>query len=365
MKIGLLIDSLGSGGAERIASELANAWSAYGHEVVLVTLSGTETDHYQLRPEVHRVALGLVAPSHTIGEKIVNNLRRLRSLRHVVKSCRPDVLVSFIDRTNVLAIAALAGCGIPIVVSERIDPREYSPGRAWELARRITYPLADAVVVQTESVVKWAKTVVQSHKVSIIPNFVRDLPSASADRCDTERLILAVGRLAPQKGFDLLIQAFARSEAARYGYRLVILGEGTERPELEALARALGVASEVSLPGVVSEPAEWMMRARIFVLSSRYEGFPNVLLEAMALGCAVVAFDCPSGPGEIIQNEENGLLVPPGNVVELAAAIKRLVVDESERRRLAEAAMGIRGRFSLAAVMSQWDELIRRVAQEG
>src|SRR5690606_22218189 len=111
-----------------------------------------------------RVALGLVAPSHTIGEKIVNNLRRLRSLRHVVKSCRPDVLVSFIDRTNVLAIAALAGCGIPIVVSERIDPREYSPGRAWELARRITYPLADAVVVQTESVVKWAKTVVQSHK---------------------------------------------------------------------------------------------------------------------------------------------------------------------------------------------------------
>jgi glycosyltransferase involved in cell wall biosynthesis len=120
----------------------------------------------------------------------------------------------------------------------------------------------------------------------------------------------------------------------------------------------LGIADAVSLPGIVQDPERWMAQCALFVLPSRYEGFPNALLEAMAMGCAVIAADCPSGPRELVLDGKNGLLVPPENVEALAAALKTLMGDIALRRRLGERAISVRQRFAREAIIERWETLI-------
>jgi glycosyltransferase involved in cell wall biosynthesis len=271
---------------------------------------------------------------------------------------KPDVVVSFIEQTNVRILAALLGTGIPIIVSERTDPRRHQVARGWNFARLMLYPLAETVVVQTESVAAWARRFLPDRKVQVIPNFVPALPPAtSADQRHSDEF-LAVGRLSHVKGFDLLLRAFADSGLKVTGVRLTILGEGPERASLESLARELGIAEAVSLPGIVQDPERWMAQCALFVLPSRYEGFPNALLEAMAMGCAVVAADCPSGPRELVIEGENGLLVPTENVEALAGALKKLMGDAALRRRLGDQAVSVRQRFAREAIIGRWETLI-------
>lgn len=223
--------------------------------------------------------------------------------------------------------------------------------------------MADAVVVQTQSVANWARGVVPSNKVCIIPNFVRSLPEVPPPGSRRKNEILAVGRLDRQKGFDLLIRAFARSGCRKCGYRLVLLGEGPERSSLQRLSRELNVEDALEMPGVVQDPERWMARAALFVLPSRYEGFPNVLLEAMGMGCPVIASACPSGPAEIVTHGEDGLLVPAEDVGALAAALRQMMDDATLRNRLGEAAAEVRERFSPAVVLTQWENLIQQVVE--
>jgi glycosyltransferase involved in cell wall biosynthesis len=346
-KMLLVISSLGAGGAERIMSELANAWAVQGAHVGLLTLAMPEKDYYPLSPDVERIALNEIGESHSLLQTLTNNARRCWKIRRAVRRFAPDVVVSFIEQNNVRVLAALMGTGIPVVVSERIDPRHYDAGRAFGMARRWLYPFAHRLVVQTENIATdWAYSVVSSRKVAVIPNAVREmsetLPCAERDSC----LILAVGRLHRQKGFDILLKAFARSDLAGRGARLVILGEGAERASLEELARSLNIAQAVSMPGVVRDPESWMARCALFVMTSRYEGFPNVLLEAMSMRCAVIAADCDSGPREMIRHEHNGLLVPVEDEEATAEAMQRLFDDVEMRERLGEAAVEVRERFS-------------------
>jgi len=149
--------------------------------------------------------------------------------------------------------------------------------------------------------------------------------------------VLGVGKLKPQKGFDVLLRAFARVRAARPA-RLVILGEGPQRRALEQLARELGLsADDVALPGFVANPYAWMARSAVFALSSRWEGLPNALIEALACGCAVVSSDCPSGPAEILENGRLGPLVPVDDAAALAAAIERALAPSDPAPRRARA----------------------------
>ena len=220
------------------------------------------------------------------------------------------------------------------------------------------YPFADTVVVQTDSVAAWARRFLPDRKVQVIPNFVPALPPATSTDQRNSNELLAVGRLSRVKGFDLLLRAFEVSGLNGTGVRLTILGEGPERASLESLAGELGIAEAVSLPGIVQDPERWMAQCALFVLPSRYEGFPNALLEAMAMGCAVVAADCPSGPRELVLDGENGLLVPPENVEALAAALKALMGDAGLRQRLGERAVFVRQRFAREAIIGRWESLI-------
>ena len=178
-------------------------------------------------------------------------------------------------------------------------------------------------------------------------------------------MVLAVGRLVPQKGFDILIQSFASSQARNKQWKLIILGEGVERSSLHALIEKEGLQRQIELPGVVSEPWKWFNRARVFVLSSRFEGFPNALIEAMAMGCPTVATDCHSGPSEIIRHGHNGMLVPVDDIDALTAALDDLTEHPNRSEQLALEAMQVRKKFSADHVMAQWEELIHAALDDG
>lgn len=346
-------------------STMANYWVAKGHEVTLTTIA-SEADFYPLHPDVKRIALGVYVPSVRPWDYLRNNLHRLKRLRRVISSSRPDVVISFVDVTNMLTILATLRLGVPVIVSERTNPRTHPIGWFRGILRHLLYPRADAVIVQTEEVRRWTERFIRREAVYVIPNPVA-LPTNRVNRAvysvSAARTIMAMGRLEHTKGFDLLIQAFALCAAKYPACSLVILGEGNEREELMALTRELGLAGRVSMPGSVRDPLKLLHQADIFVLSSRYEGFPNALLEAMACGLPVVSFDCPTGPRNIISDGVDGVLIPPEDVQALATAMKRLLSDEAKRRCLASRAVEVAERFGVEKVMGMWEAALKQVVQ--
>jgi len=362
MRITFVISSLAAGGAQRVMVDLTSSLVNLGHQVSLITYSRQNIDHFLTPAGVMRITLDLLWRSPTVRHAIWSNFRRVRVLREALTVGNPDVVVSFIDLTNILAILATRGLRIPVVVAERIDPRFHHINWLWRLVRRAVYPLCDALVVQTESVGSWARSVVKSTKIYIIPNAVpRVCSDIGSNPLPRERFVLGVGRLEKQKGFDLLLHAFAASGLARSGWQLVFVGDGPERKNLSELVAALGLAAAVDMPGVTNKPENWMLRCGIFVLSSRFEGFPNVLLEAMSMGTPCIAFDCPSGPADIINHGRTGILVPAQDAVTMALALQRVAKDETLRRKIGDAAREVNRSYSIERITSQWESLLHSV----
>lgn len=366
MRLTLVIASLGAGGAERVMTMLAGEWAQRGHKVTLITLGAATGDHYPLDPLVRRVALDLLRNSSSPMHAIKNNVARLAGLRRAVRAARPDVVISFMDVTNILTLAATAGLRVPVIVSERIDPRHYPIGRGWQWLRRRLYPVAAAVVVQTRAVEEWARQIMPAGIVKVIANPVEPREGHGDETapelqswCREKRYIVAVGRLDRQKGFDLLLEAYASLPKPRP--HLLILGEGPERASLQEQRSKLALEAEVKIPGRVPDPTPFIKLSQFFVLSSRYEGFPNVLLEAMAAGKAVISFDCPSGPAELIEAGKSGMLIQPEDVAGLAAAMQQLLDNPEQAQALGNAAQETARRYSLVAITDQWDQLINHL----
>lgn len=363
VRITLVIPSLGSGGAERVMSTLAGMWAERGEEVTLVTSEPAASDFFALHPAVRQVSLELPAPEGPARKaKLLPHVLRIAAgLRREIRASRPDVVVSFMEVTNVLALIATRGLGVPVIVSERTDPRQYGASGVWRWLRRRLYPRAAAVVVQTESVREWALEFLASERVHVIPNPVLAPPAAGERRpgLPAGPFMTAMGRLHSDKGFDLLLRAVAPTLVRHPEWSLVVLGEGPDRAALEAQAAELGIAGRARFPGRVAARDAVLRHAALFVLSSRFEGFPNALVEAMACGVATVSFDCRSGPAEIVRDGVDGVLVPPGDAEALGAAIERLVSDPAERERLAARAPEVVARFGAEGVLDMWNERIR------
>ncbi|MDH5570286.1 MAG: glycosyltransferase family 4 protein [Gammaproteobacteria bacterium] len=357
MKITLVIFGMSSGGAERVMAIMANYWAKRDKDITLITLRSVDSDFYVLDSRINRIALNLYSNDPVFSFR--NFFSRLRLLRKAIKDSHPDVVISFMARMNATVLLSTIGVSVPVIVSEHNDHRQSQLGFMWTLLRRWSYSWADAVVVLTDELCDVASKFVSKNRLHVIPNPAVPVP-------ENENLeppfdlpspfIVSMGRLNPQKGFDLLLEAFSRIDSEEWS--LVILGEGEERETLESLVVQYGLSSRVFLPGRVNIPSTILRQADLFVLSSRYEGFPMAILEALSCGLPVLSFDCPTGPNVIIRDGIDGVLVPAEDVEALAKGIKRLIGDEQERFRLAKKANEVVGRFSTEKVMAKWECLL-------
>lgn len=363
-RIVLLVGEMAMGGAERVAATLANAWASRGTEVWLVpTYLGSRTIKYALRDEVELTFLADRMESMHAG-RWRWGLHKAQALRNLVVELQPDVVVSFLSNVNVLAILALAGVHVPLVISERTDP---ASGRElhWmlHLMRHLLYQFATRLVVQTPSARdRYRERILRMPPTDVIPNPLSaelERMQVRADHPVRGGTIIAMGRLTPSKGFDILIRAFGREFGSRPEWRLSIWGEGPLRESLGALIRDLGLTDRVYLKGSTTEPWMELARGQIFALPSAYEGFPNAMLEAMALGMPVVAYDCPSGPRELAAGGSAAVVIALGDEQALGRELLRLANDVTARRELGgRAAAHVRTAYSESSVLARWDETL-------
>lgn len=363
-KILLLVSSMGSGGAERVAATLANAWAARGDQVTLLpTFSGRGDCFYKLSPNVRLIYLADLVSNN--GRTLFNQLARLRALRRLMAVERPDGIVSFLSNVNVAAVIASAGLDIPVIICERVDPFVMPASRMLRLACRLTYPFADALMVQTHAVAaKYAASGWGGRRVPVIPNPVPgQVLGVQVCHWDNKiKRLLSVGRLDEQKQFNVLIKVFASLAAHNQDWSLRIVGEGPLREVLEQQVAALGLVGRVELPGRSANIVEELAQADAFVLTSAYEGFPNALLEAMAVGLPCVTFDCPSGPREMSVDGRVALLVPLNDEGALEHELGRLMMNADLRRSLGkQARASVTERYAVDKVLEQWDSLFKEV----
>ena len=359
-----LIHSLPMGGAQRVAVTLANHWVNKGYAVAVATLSSKASDFYALDPRIERIALDMAKPSRHPMAAVLNNVRTLRAVRHLLKQWQPQVAIALMTSANVYL--ALAGWGLPgqKIGSERIHPPMLPLGRIWNMLRRLAYGRLDHLVALTAPSAAWLRDHTRAKRVTVIGNPISwpipvQLPVRDPNALLTmgRQRLFAVGRLVEQKGFDLLIEAFARLAPAFPAWDLVIVGEGPLRGLLEAQLARLGLQDRVFLVGSVGNIGAWYMACDLYVMSSRYEGFPNTLVEALACGLPAVSFDCETGPSDIIRPEVDGLLVPPGDVSALVSCLALVMTDQGLRERFALRAVEARERFSVDGIAGQWENL--------
>jgi len=326
--IALFLPSLAGGGAERVFVELANEFAARGLRVDLV-LASAEGPYLADVSSAVRI----------VDFKAPRILRALPKLVRYLRAERPAAMLSGLDHANVVAVLArrLAGSGTRCVISMRSVPTEVyrraNSGGSRLLLQfmKIVYPFADAIIANSHAVARDLSRLLRLSvdEIHVIHNPLNLARIESESRAPLSHdwfsdgappVILGVGSLAPLKDFETLIRAFAIVRQGR-ACRLVILGEGPDRKRLEAVGRGIGVANHVLMPGFVPNPFAWMRRARVFVSSSVTEGFPNALLQGLALGLPIVSTDSVGGSAELLENGRWGALVPVGRPAAMAAAI--------------------------------------------
>jgi GalNAc-alpha-(1->4)-GalNAc-alpha-(1->3)-diNAcBac-PP-undecaprenol alpha-1,4-N-acetyl-D-galactosaminyltransferase len=364
MKVTLTIYAMGLGGAERVMSILANYWVERGWDITLITLVDRSVPpFYPLDPRIKLQQLGVAGSSANAIVALVNIWNRVKILRSAIVASQPDLVISFMGTAGVLTLLACRNRSIPVIVSKHIYPPLSNASRIWQMLIKFTYRSADLVTVLTESALAYFPTD-QGYLSIVMPNpVIVPLPAVMTEQLLTHPTLIAVGRLVPQKGFDLLIAAFHQIRDKYPDWHLTILGEGANRSALEALIYELKLTDRIHLLGQVENVNAYLDRADLFVLSSRTEGFPMALCEAMACGLPVIATDCLSGPREIINDGVDGILVASEDVDALANGLDLLMSDPIKRQQLAQAAPKILDRFGLEKVMEMWDKAIDLVLE--
>lgn len=360
----IVIHSLSGGGAERVAADLAGYWVGCGYRVSVVTQAEASADAYELAPGVQRFVLGTVGQSAGAVAGIAANLRRVWKLRRLIRREKPHFILGMMTTSSVLSVLASRGLGVRVVATEHTHPPSQTMSPFWQRLRRWAYPKAERVVALTSGTAAWLEAHVPGSTVCVIPNAVRwPLPAAEPvvippPRYGRRRL-LAVGRLHEHKGFDVLIAAFAQLERYFPSWDLVILGEGERRDALQQQIDDAALAGRIAMPGRVGNVGQWYAESDLYVLSSRVEGLSNTLLESMASGLAPVAFNCDTGPREIVRHGIDGVLVEPAEDAEaLAAHLSDMMAHESKRLSYGRRATDVLDRFSTARVMALWDEVL-------
>lgn len=368
---------LGDGGAQRVITTLANAWSERGRGICVVTLD-EQADSYRLDSGVVRIRMGGLPGAHaTWRRRIASSLGRLRvvrrfgfylliwrgvaTLRRVMQRVRAPVVLAFLGPCNVMTILACRALGRRVIISERNDPARQPLRHPWNFLRRLCYRHADVVSANSRGALDTMRSYVPERKLALVPNPLV-LPQGSSDgpaaAPGAAPSLLTVGRLQEQKAHDILLEAFARLPAAFASWRLTIVGRGELEKALRVQAAALGIAERIVWHGQVPDPFAFYRAASIFVLPSRYEGMPNALLEAMSCGVPVVVSDASPGPLEVVKHMETGLVVPVDDAGALASAIELVGADVALARKLGDAGRRRVSEYALPKALAAWDRVI-------
>ncbi len=361
--IALYIGSLKKGGAERVVANLAGYFCSQDYRVVLVTANKEEEEYEVAQGVVRRIAEP--SPDRLKGGRAANFAARFGRLKEIWKQEKPDVILSFIGKCNLMAILTSMGLKIPVVVSVRGEPTEEYYNWWMRFMARHLFGFAAGMVLQTRRSAAFFPERVRK-KAVVLKNPVQQVFFRKRYEGEREKAIVAVGRVDENKNHELLIRAFAGIAEEFPEYRLIIYGDGDKRGALLKLPDQLGLKERISLPGNGSGIAELIYKARVFVQPSNTEGMPNTLIEAMLLGLTVIATDCPcGGPAELIEDGVNGLLTPVGDVEKLKECLRRVLKDQRMADEMGIRAAGLQKDYRTDIVYESWRNFLERVMKRG
>ena len=354
LKIAICIPSLGSGGAERVTSILANKLNENGYEVSIIMLSHMLCV-YPLSDEIKVESLDCDDDANM--PYLKRFITRLKKIRRAVSAISPDVIISFMSETNIDVCFALLGMNIPIIVSERNDPAVDPRSKIKQIMRKVAYLKPNGFVFQTPDAQAYFAKRIQKKSRIILNPLTGMLPSPFDG--EREKRIVAVGRLNRQKNFHMLIDAFSEFVKSNPEYVLEIYGEGSLEETVKEYITSKNLDGRVLLKGFCKDVHERTLSAQMFVMSSDFEGMPNALLEAMAIGLPCISTDCPcGGPRMLIEPYKNGILVPVNDSKKMLEAMTYMVTHPAQAKEMAQNAVGVRERADVNVIYGQWAEMI-------
>lgn len=349
MKIFLIIPTLRQGGAERVMSELANEFAKQKHEVHLILLARA-SDFYRIDDPVSIHRLAFVNRGRF--RKLFDEIKVLFKLRNLLSLHKPDATLSFIDKYNIFTLIASYNLKIKVFVSDRSNPYIKIPFFL-SFLKVFTYNHANGIIAQTQLAKNILAKKTKNRNIKVIPNPLKNIehfPEVSR-----EKIILNVGRLVPEKGHKYLLEAFSKLDGNTW--KLVILGDGPLRDELQDYAKELKIDDSLHMPGSVKNVDEWLAQSSIFAFTSISEGFPNALVEAMAAGLPCISFDCDAGPRDIIEDGINGFLSPLYDVESLHHIMSLLIENPQLRLEIGFEATSVRTKYDKKIIAEKYLDL--------
>lgn len=359
MKILFCLGSFRHGGAERVIANLSESLSRECEISIVLTKKSNLS--YQLPKNIQLEILDNPSNSSNF---LIKNVKRISKLNKVIKRINPDIIISFLPEPSYRVLFLKPFHKIPVIVSVRNDPKIEYKSKLNNLVMKFLYKRADGFVFQTEEAKSYFSKKIQDKSVIILNPLSKDFlkPEFTGVR---EKKIVTVGRLAPQKNQKLLIDAFSKLPKSLKEYKLVIYGVGDLHDELKEQIKKLHLENRVILKGEVQNIQEEIVNASLFVLSSDYEGLPNSLIEAMALGIPVISTNCPcGGPKTLINNYQNGILVPVGNQLELTKKIEQVLTDSKLSNNLSKEARKITDLTNPDKINEKWLNYIKKILKE-
>ena len=358
--IAMLIGALTKGGSERVLVNLADYLSQNGFQVTMVTQYEKE-EEYPLHPDVKRI-ISDITKEETSNSRLVNFKRRFFKLRNIWKSEKPDVILSFIGKNNMMALLTSRFLGIPVAVSVRGEPTmEYYNWWMRFMARNL-FRKADGVILQTNQCFAFFPETIR-RKAVILKNPVSQSFFRERFEGERDKTITAVGRIDENKNHEMLIRAFAQIAEEYPDYKLIIYGEGELRKSLTNLVSELGMEDQISLPGATKDVAEAIYKTRVFILPSNTEGVPNTLIEAMILGLTVIATDCPcGGPADLIEDGKNGFLTTVGNMGQMKENLQKVLNDLQNADLVGRQATKTADIYNSKRVYGEWEKYLKNLA---
>lgn len=364
MNILISLSQVRMGGTERVVLSVAQGLIQRGHQISLMTMVDESQDFYQFPPETKRINLDLDRRAPSILHSIWNTLLRVKAIRRTIRQEKPDVVLAFLPVNNLLTSMAMLGMRTPLLISERVYPSKERRVVRW--LQRLIYPRATRFVSNSTGIDQYYHWVSPTKRRIIynIPAKV-NTEGISVLPDKTRAYVVSMGRFVEEKNFPLLVEAFGQLADEFPEWDLVILGDGVQKVLCAERAQALGLADRIHLPGRVSPPFATLKGADLFVLPSNFEGVPNVLLEAMSCGLPVITTDYFGEPRDIIENNQNGIIVPRNDRSALVEAMRSLMQDKAKRALFAQNAQTSLLRFNEIAILDEWEQLLVDMLESG